>query len=464
MKKIITLLLILAGLTGAAVIYQKNQKTRLSTAASLGTKTRERLLTDLDILAVKKLRIRNDKSEVNITISDDHKSAKVLERSGYAASLDRINSALSQLYDQRIASKQEVGKTAWSEIDVQPPGENLSGVGTQIELIGDGGKILKSMILGKQISTTGGRSSTQFDGGSQRFVRIPEDGNTIWVVSNTFFELEPTPDVWLDKAFLDVQKIKEVTVTHPQPEESWKVSRPDELTPDYVLADAKVGEAIDGAKLSLSALLSTPVFNDVVPKDKAAEVLKDPIKAKIVTFDGFTYDFQFVKQSKDGADRYYVAVKVSADLPKTRPEVKDEKEEDKKKADEAFANRKKTLEEKLAKEQKLNDWVFEVSEYTVNNFFKKRSEIVQVSAKASPAPGSPEGNGLSIPGAPTPAAPARTPIPAPQASAPAAPEAASPLEAKPPVVSSPPIQVPAPAAPEIKPEAAPDTTPVDPKP
>ena len=300
--------------------------------------------------------------------------------------------------------------------------------------------------MGDQISTAGGRSSTQFDGGAQRFIRIPNDGDTIWVVSNTFFDMEPKPESWLDKDFFDVQKIKEVTVTPTEAVEGWKVGRPDEVTQEFKLLDAKVGEGLDGSKLTLTSLLSTPTFNDVVPKDKTEEVMKGAVSAKILTFDGFTYDVKVAKQSKDGSDRYYISFTVSADIPKERPPVKDEKEEDKKKADEAFASRKKAQEEKLAKEQKFVGWAFEVSEYTVNNLFKKRSEIVKVEAKSEPVP-APE-----APAAPTPApAPATS-----SAAAPAIPE----LNPKQVSVTTPPVQAPAPAKPDIKPAPAADAVPV----
>ena len=39
---------------------------------------------------------------------------------------------------------------------------------------------------------------------------------------------------------------------------------------------------------------------------------------------------QVAKQSKDGADKYYMAVSVTGDFAKTRTPAKDEKEEDKK--------------------------------------------------------------------------------------------------------------------------------------
>ncbi|MBB5039140.1 DUF4340 domain-containing protein [Prosthecobacter dejongeii] len=430
MKKILTLLIILVGLVGAGLVYQKQQNEGLNTAANRGVKTREMLLPDLDIQGIKKIRLKDATSETTVKISEDGKSATVLERGGYPASMDRISSVRSELYQQRIANKQEVRKGAWAEIKVQPPGEAPEGVGTQVELSDAGGKVIKSFVLGKTIDTAGGRTSNQFGGGSQRFVRIPEDGDTIWVVSNPFTDLEAKPDSWLDKAFIDIQKIKEITVVPPQAEEGWKVGRKTDAELEFALLDAKVGEALDGTKLAVSNLLSTPVFNDVVTKDKTAEALKGAIKVNIVTFEGFVYDLLVAKQpSEDGVGRFYLSVKVTGNFPKSRPPVKDEKEEEKKKADEAFATQIKGLESKLAKEQKFADWVFEVSEYTVNNIFKKRSEIVKVDAKATPAPAVANPPVFPTPTA-APSAVATPPIQVPVAPTPPAPAAPATEEKK----------------------------------
>lgn len=448
MKKILILLVVLAALIVTAVVYQNQQNATLNTAATSGTKTREMLLPSLDPTAVKKIRIKDSKAEVNVTINEDRKGAKVGERGGYFASIDRIGRVLSELREQKIASKQIVGKGAWSEIEVQPPGEGTEGVGTQMEIYGAEGKLLASLVLGKQLEISGGMSSTSFNGGSQRFVRIPDDGDTIWVVSNTFYDIEAKPDSWLDKAFMDVQKIREISVIGADEKENWKVGRKDESA-NYELLDAKVGEGLDTPKLAISSLLSAPSFNDVYGKDKAAELLKGATKVRITTFDGFTYDAQVAKQSADGADKYYLSFSVSADIPQKRAEVKDEKEEDKKKADEDFAAQKKSKEEKLAKEKQFEGWVYEVSEYTVNSLFKKRSEIVRVEAKAEPAPG-----------ADAPTAPVVPPAAAP------APSAAIPaLDSKPASISvtTPPVPVPELPKMEIKPAPSPEANPAAPQ-
>jgi len=390
MKKILLLLALLGGLIGFAVYYQNQQNATLNTAASRGKKLRDKLLPELNIAATRKFVIKDAKNSVTINIADDLKTAVVDERAGYPASIEKLGNTMSELAEQQISSKVQIGKTAWAKHNLKAPGDGAEGVGTQVEMKDGAGNNIATLVLGSNTEITGTQNQNPMMGGSsQRLVRIPEDEETIWQVSNTFFDLEAKPENWIDKAFIDVQKIKEITVTAAKAEDSWTINRAKDTDTDFNLVTTQTAEKLDNTKITASSLLSSPSFNDVNAKEKAAELLKDAVKAKITTFDGFTYDVQVAKQSKDGSDKYYMTVNVSADIPKARTPGKDEKEEDKKKADEAFNADKKAKEDKLAKEQKFAGWVYEVSEYTVNNLLKKRGEITKIDppkATAAPAP------------------------------------------------------------------------------
>ncbi len=388
MKKIIILLVILAALVGVALFQQKDRKSRLSSGSRKGIDKRELLLPDLDVNAVQKIRVKDDKNEVNVALSGT--TWTVAERGGYEASFDKISRALLALKEQKIKDKQIVAKGSWGKIGVQPPGEpDASGVGTLVELLDAKGNVKKSLVLGSNVSSSGNPNASPLGGGSERLIRIPEDGDTIWIVGNTFSDLESKADTWLDKAFFDVQKVKSIEVTAAKPEDSWSASRAKVEDNDFTLEGAKPGEKLDNGKVSLGSILSTPTFNDVLAKDKAAGTMTGAVKTKLTTFDNFVYNVQVVKQvGKDGGgDKYYLTVAVSASIPKERSAVKDEKAEDKKKKDEEFATEKKTKEEKLANEKKLEGWVYEVSEYTVSALLKKRGEVLAAPEKTEPASG-----------------------------------------------------------------------------
>ena len=78
-----------------------------------------------------------------------------------------------------------------------------------------------------------------------------------------------------------------------------------------------------------------------------------------------------------------LTVSVSAELPKERKKEENEKPEDAKTKDEAFASRLKTLTEKLEKEKALEGRVFLVAKASVDALMKERDQLI---TKAQPAP------------------------------------------------------------------------------
>ncbi|MBL9132810.1 MAG: DUF4340 domain-containing protein [Verrucomicrobiaceae bacterium] len=440
MKKSLLLLVILAGILGVA-FYKKNERnSRLNTSANV-VKTRELLFPDFDINGIKKLRIKEDKQETTIEVKGDQ--WVVTERGGYPANKEKLQEVLMGLKYEPIKAGRRIGKDSWGKIGVNSPGDATAfGVGTLVELFDEAGTVKHSFVLGGSVTSSGGGNEnpmSMFGGGGQgnRFIRI-KDQDTIWEVANKFEGLVNKPAEWVLKDFIAIAKIKDITVTAPKAEDSWKASRKAEADTDFTLEGAKPGESIDSTKADVASLLSSPQFTDVLAKDKAAETFKDAVKAVINTFDGFTYNLQAVKKSVDGGDKWFMTVTTTAkiaDKRDTSKDAKDEKPEDKKKKDDEFAAEKKTLEEKLAKEKAADGWVYEVTEYTINTLLKKRSEIVKVEEKKEEKP--------AVPGI-TP----NTPIPGIPSAPPAAPGAATPPPAATPItVTTPPIAVP--PAPEM---------------
>ncbi|MCX6847686.1 MAG: hypothetical protein NTY98_02080 [Verrucomicrobia bacterium] len=460
MKKIVILLVLLGAIVGTAYFQSNKRNSRLNRSV-MNVKLRELLFPEFDINGIKKIRIKEEKAETTLAVQND--TWVVLDRAGYPVEKEKLQTALLSLKYEKIKGGRHIGKDSWGKVGVNSPG-NASGGGTLVELFDDKDKLMHSFVLGGQVNSSGGANNDQMQmfGGPKgpRFIRVVGE-DTIWEVNDQLPDLVTKPDAWLAKGFFDVQRLKSVEVTAAKPADSWKASRTDDKG-EFALEGGAPGESIDGGKVSLATLLSSSTFNDVLSKDKAAATMKDAVKAKLVTFDGFTYNIQAVKQAGQGdGDKYYLTMSVSADLPKERAAVKDEKPEDKKKNDEAFAEEKKKLEEKLANEKRFEGWVYEVTEYTVSSLLKKRSEILAAPLPAKPQPSAAGGNaspsGLPdikkmIPGlnmVQPPAGPSSSAAPAVPAANPA-----------PPISTTTPA-VPLPAAPktELKPAPAPDANP-----
>jgi hypothetical protein len=454
MKKIILLLVLLAAIIGA-IYYQSNQRqSRLNRANSGSTKTREYLFPDFDINGIKKIRIKEDKQETNITVQGDQWI--VADRGGYPANKEKLQTVLMGLKYEKIKAGRRIGKDSWGKIGVNSPGDATAfGVGTLIELLDESGTVKQSFVLGGKVTSSGGQDEqmSMFGGGPQgnRFVRLKNE-DTIYEVANQFSDLENKPEAWVLKDFIAVSKLKSIEVTAPKAEDSWKASKKAESDTEFVLEGAKADEKLDDAKASLSSFLSGPTFDDVLAKDKAAETFKEGVKAVLTTFEGFTYTVQAAKKAVDGADKWYMTVTTTAAIPQKREAAKDEKPEDKKKNDEEFDAQKKTLEEKLAKEKACDGWVYQVTEYTVNTLFKKRSELLkkEEATPAAPAP--------TIPGLTPGTIPGLKPVTPP--AEPAKPSADAAAKPAPITVTTPPISVP--PANEIKDK--PVTPPPAPKP
>jgi hypothetical protein len=447
MKKSLLPLLVLAGLIGLAVVTKNQKEAKLTENVRRGVSTREFLLPDLDVNAIKTVQIKDKNGQVTLKQGADQWTVE--ERSGYGVDFGKISQSLMALRETKISGKQLLGEGAWKDENVLEPAEGVTeGTGILVNLLDEKGGELAKVVIGGDVQVSGG-NSPQMGQSPQKLIRLPQDKGILWMVATDVGSLLAKPEEWLDKTFVAVQDMATLTVTAPVAEDSWKVSRASKDLTDYTLDGLKEGEEFDSAKLTLASLLSTASFNDVKPKSEAGELLKNSSKAVITTFDGFSYEVQVVKQSKDGADKYFMTVAVKADLPKARTAGKDEKEEDKKKLDDEFAAAQKTVTEKLEREKKLENWVFEVAEYTVNNLLVRRADLIKKPAAPIEKDGQPAASGAAAPAGET----------APGASAPAV--SAPAVSMKEPItVTTPPIEAPSPKV-EVKAAPAADANPAE---
>jgi hypothetical protein len=118
--------------------------------------------------------------------------------------------------------------------------------------------------------------------------------------------------------------------------------------------------------------------------------------------------------------------KVSADLPAKRTAEPNESPDDKKKKDDAFNKQQETLKTRLAAEQKLQNWIFEVESYSLETFLKPRKDILkEASPKPALNPGVLPKPAVQLPLAatPTPAVSPTPAVPSPSPKSSATPEA-----------------------------------------
>jgi hypothetical protein len=246
-----------------------------------------------------------------------------------------------------------------------------------VQFSGQNGKPIKTLFLGKQHLKKSGQASPfgEEDLGwpDGRYVKA-DDSDTVAVISEPLENTEPTPEAWLNKDFIRIQKAKSIEVDFPKATNSWKLVRDTESS-DWKLADAKPGEQLDPSKTaSVSYPLDAPTFADVLPGTNLEETVTNrPTVVKIDAFDGFNYTVRVGPKTRDD---YPVTVAVAAEIPKERVPGKDEKPADKAKLDQEFKDQRQKLEEKLKQEQSYAPWTYLVSSWAIDPLLKERPQLL----------------------------------------------------------------------------------------
>lgn len=384
-RKQLALLLGLVVVLGVAglIVYKRSQTTWRVGPQLQG----KNLLGELPINEVAQITIRTGTNE--LTLAKKEGTWRVRQRADYPANYGEISSTLLKLAELKPVQTEEVTPAQLGRYGLLPPGPETNAA-TLVELKDQAGKLISSILLGKQHMRKPARVSAMDDFGSPgwpdgRYIMLGTNAGTVALVSETFSQLEPKPEQWLNKDFFKVNKIKVATVEHQVATNSWTVRRETE-TNDWELVEPQPGETLDKSKVSsLNWALTSPYFNDVLPPDTPLESLglDKPTVIKLETFENFSYTIKVGTKTNDALP---IMVAVNASFQKERTPGPDEKPEDKERLDKEFKENLKKLEEKLAKEQSYSGWIYLVPSWTLDAFMKERAQLLETKKEAETKP------------------------------------------------------------------------------
>jgi hypothetical protein len=376
-RKQLGLLIVVCLVVGGVGLFlsKRKQEDWAATTHEMGQK----LIKDFPVNEVTELRIVSHEGAITIARTGDEWVVK--ERGNYPANFNEVTDLLRKVWDLKVAQPVQVTSAQLGRLELLTPDKGVNS-GTLVEFKDKNGKTLSSLLLGKKHmkESPGGPSPFGGPGGGSfpagRYVMVGNDAKTAALLSDALANIEPKPEQWLNKDFLKVEKPKSITVTSVNPTNNWKISRESE-SGEWKLADAKPGEKLDAGKSSsVTGALGYPSFSDVAT-NSAPDVtgMDKPVTAVIETFDGFTYTVKV--GAKTGEENYFAQVNVAGNFPKERPPVKDEKPEDKEKADKEFKEKTAKLEERLKTDQAYAKWTYVVSKWTVDPFLKERKDFME---------------------------------------------------------------------------------------
>jgi len=373
---ILLVLVVVLGIAGLA-LYQRNQ-TSWQGGGRQGAASK--LLGDLPVNDVATIVIKGGTNELDLVRKDN--LWRVKQRNDYPANFSEISGFLLKAADLKAAQTEEIGPSQLGRYKLLPPGPGTN-TAVLLELRDQGGKVIKSLLLGKtHLRKSEGRPSPMGEMGESegwpdgRYVMVGTAAKTLAVVSDPLSNVEAKPESWLNKDFFKVEKIRSIAVAFPVATNSWKVTRDTETASDWKLADAKPDEKLDSSKTSsFSSALSSPSFNDVLVADTKPEQtgLDKPTVVTLDTFDNFTYTIKLGQKTNDNLP---LVVAIAAQIPKDRTPGKDEKPEDKTRLDKEFKDNQKKLEDRLSQVKSFEKWVYLVSNWTVDSLLKERSQLL----------------------------------------------------------------------------------------
>ena len=360
----------------------------------------------LPVNTVEKLVIKSSKGAVTLQKVGDIWT--VSERKGFPADFGKIRDLIRSLWEFKVVRTLEVGPSQFARLHILPPGQGDES-GIELDLIATADKPIKTLIFGKSFGGAGGgEEDEEGPTDSGRFVYDPAEKDKVYLGKESFYTVDPSAQNWIDKDFIKPAGIKVVTRDSSPTGEGWKISRKDDKA-QWELVDAKPGETLKAETFS-SLTNFAPSFADVKTADApdSETGLKQPVTVNLATFDGFKYIFEIGGPGPEQS--HFLRFKVSADLPPTRTAEANESPDDKKKKDEEFTKQQEALKTRLAAEQKLQNWIFQVEDFAVEPFLKPRKDILKEAAPTPAASPLPNNAGLPRPVPRLPELPSPTPV------------------------------------------------------
>ncbi len=342
---ILVVLLVILG--GAALLYQRDERSRQpANAGVLG----QPLLKGLKAADVAAIRIVQPDGALTLRRTDA--GWALAERDGFPADAGKVRDFVIKAISLKIGQSDAIGEK-------DRPRLNLDQGATQVEFQGADGKALAKLLVGKKYFKQE-PDNPQKAPGDGRFVMLPDRPGTVYVVADPLTQASARSADWIDRTSFQVEKVKTLEVRYADGS-GWRVERAADNA-DWKLAGAKPGEKLEVTKANAATYsLGLLELADVAPKEAKDTGLDSPTLLNATTLDGLDYA---IKVGALQGDNYYVTFQVSGEPQKDAGEDKER------------AERIKKLEERLPREKRLSGYVLLIPKSKLADTLKKRDELL----------------------------------------------------------------------------------------
>jgi hypothetical protein len=354
---LVVLLAVLGG--GAIVYYQQEKARRPESFATLGRP----LLKELKAADVAQIRIVEPKATLRLERRGERWT--IAERAGFPADYAKVREFVLKALELKVGQSEPIGEKDRARL-------NLDASGTRLEFNAADGKALARLTVGRKYFKSPPENPDRAIGDG-RFVMLPGEEKTVYVVSDPLAQATTRSAQWIDTSSFQVERVKTLEVRYPGGE-SWKIERKVDDS-KWTLTPLKPGEKLEVTKAnSASYSLGLLDLADVAPKDAKDTGLDKPILVNAATLEGLAYA---IKVGKLEGENYYVSFTSGGTLVKERMPEKSESAADKERRDKEFGERIRKIEERLPREKMLSEYVLLIPKSKLEDTLRKRVELLE---------------------------------------------------------------------------------------
>ncbi|MFK5969197.1 MAG: DUF4340 domain-containing protein [Candidatus Marithrix sp.] len=297
-------------------------------------------------------------TETVTMIRDENWNWQMQEKHNYPVETDKVNSLLLAMTELTILEAKTSNSELYSKIGVDDV--SIPDAQSVVLTLKTSSDSLASLIIGNsQIAKI---DSTR----NEIYVRKADD-KQVWLVLGKLSVERQLTD-WLERQIVDIKNDKVRQVTIGEDILIFKDTPDDE---EFQLANLPANGTVKMPYMlkNIATTLSNLEFDDVIAADKLE--LKPETTAIFTTFDGLEVTMQVAKQN----DKNYATftAKFNPEAVLAIAKESDSKEEDSKSEEKVDVHKQVEL-----LNTKLTGWVYELSEYKVDDLAKKREELITI--------------------------------------------------------------------------------------
>jgi hypothetical protein len=293
------LVVLLVALGGGALLFQRQESARRPEAAAvLG----QPLLKGLQAADIATVRITQPGGK--LTLQRAESGWSILELAGFPADVAKVREFALKLLELKVGQSEPIGEKDRARLE-------LDAAGTQVELLGDGGKALATFTVGKKVFKREVEDPVKALGDG-RFVMLPGDLKTVITVADPLLLATARTAEWIDRTAFKVEKVKTLDLRYPDGT-AWRVERSGDNA-DWKLGGLAPGEKLDVTRANAATYtLSLLELADVAPEGSKDTGLDKPIQVNATTLDGRSYA---IRVGRLAGDNHYVSFTASKPSPR----------------------------------------------------------------------------------------------------------------------------------------------------